>query len=64
MSSARATESWEFVPDGITRFHDRFGDDPEAQIAKRTEAACRGIPATLAALKQAADRVDVPSGPL
>ena len=51
----RVTESWEFLPDGITRVHDRFGDDAEAQIANRTEAAHRGIPVTLAALKKAAE---------
>jgi hypothetical protein len=37
------------------RFHERFGPDAEAQIASRTEAAHRGIPVTLAALKQAAE---------
>jgi hypothetical protein len=51
----QVTESWEFLPDGITRFHDRFGDDAEAQIASRTKAARSGIPITLAALKKAAE---------
>jgi hypothetical protein len=51
----RVTESWEFLPDGIARFHERFGDDAEAQIAQRTEAALAGIPITLAAIKQAAE---------
>ena len=49
------TESWEFLPDGITGFHDRYGDDAPAQIANRTEAACTGIPVTLAALKKTAE---------
>jgi hypothetical protein len=49
------TESWEFLTAGITRFHDRYGDDAEAQIADRTEAARAGIPATLAAIKKAAE---------
>jgi hypothetical protein len=49
------TESWEFLPDGIARFHDRYGDDAPAQIADRTEAAHKGIPATLAAIKKAAE---------
>jgi Polyketide cyclase / dehydrase and lipid transport len=49
------TESWEFLPAGITRFHDRYGDDAEAQIADRTEAAVTGIPVTLAAIKKAAE---------
>jgi Polyketide cyclase / dehydrase and lipid transport len=49
------TESWEFLPDGIARFRSLFGDDAEAQIADRAEAARRGIPATLAAIKKAAE---------
>jgi len=49
------TESWEFLPAGITRFHDRYGDDAPAQIANRTEAARTGIPVTLAALKKTAE---------
>jgi hypothetical protein len=34
---------------------DRYGDDAETQIAERTEAARRGIPVTLAAIKQVAE---------
>lgn len=49
------TESWEFLPAGIERFHQRYGGDAEAQIADRAEAARTGIPATLAALRQAAE---------
>ena len=49
------TESWEFLPDGIAGFHERYGEDAEAQIAKRAEAARTGIPATLAAIKKAAE---------
>jgi hypothetical protein len=48
-------ESWEFLPDGIAGFHDRYGDDAPAQIAARTEAAHNGIPVTLAAVKKAAE---------
>jgi hypothetical protein len=51
----QVTESWEFLPDGIARFHNRFGSDAPAQIASRTEDAHQGIPATLAALKKAAE---------
>ncbi len=51
----RLTESWEFLPAGIALFHQRYGDQAEAQIADRTEAAHRGIPATLAAIKKAAE---------
>jgi hypothetical protein len=49
------TESWEFLPAGIARFHDRYGADAEAQIAERTETAHHGIAVTLAAIKKAAE---------
>jgi hypothetical protein len=28
-----------FLPDGIAKFHERFGDDAQAQIADRTDTA-------------------------
>lgn len=49
------TESWEFLPDGIAGFGERFGADAEAQIADRAEKARMGIPATLAAIKATAE---------
>jgi len=51
----QVTESWEFLPDGVTRFHNRFGSDAPAQIADRTLGARNGIPVTLAALKKSAE---------
>ena len=54
-AGTQVTVSWEFLPNGITRFHDGYGDDAEAQIADRTAAARSGIPVTLAALKRAAE---------
>jgi hypothetical protein len=51
----RLTESWEFLPAGLARFADRYGDDAQAQIDDRTAAAHRGIPATLAAIKRIAE---------
>jgi hypothetical protein len=51
----QVTESWEFLPDGVTRFRSRFGSDAPAQIADRTQAARNGIPVTLAALKRSAE---------
>jgi len=51
----RLTESWEFLPAGISKFKERFGDEAEAQIVDRTEAAHSGIPVTLAAIKKAAE---------
>ena len=49
------TESWEFLPGGIAMFGERFGEDAPAQIVARTEAAHRGIPLTLAAIKRVAE---------
>jgi hypothetical protein len=49
------TESWEMLPDGLRRFGERYGDDAAAQLADRFEAARTGIPATLQALKRAAE---------
>ena len=40
---------------GISGFHDRYGDNAPAQIANRADAAHRGIPVTLAAIKKAAE---------
>jgi hypothetical protein len=49
------TETWEFLPGGIARFEERFGDDKWVQIADRHDLARRGIPETLAALKRIAE---------
>jgi hypothetical protein len=49
------TESWEFRPEGIAMFHERYGDDAQAQIENRSAAAHTGIPATLAAIKRIAE---------
>lgn len=49
------TESWEFLPAGLARFRERFGDRADAEIADRTQAARQGIPVTLAAIKAAAE---------
>jgi hypothetical protein len=49
------TESWEILPDFPPYFAERFGDEAEAQLAERFEAARQGIPATLAAIKASAE---------
>ncbi len=49
------TEAWEFLPNGIALFQDRYGENAEAQIAARTELAHRGISETLAAMKRIAE---------
>lgn len=51
----RLTESWEFLPDGIALFEERFGAEAPAEIASRTEAARRSIPETLKAIKRSAE---------
>ena len=49
------TESWAFLPAGVASFTERYGDDAEAQVRNRAEAARTGIPATLRAIKRAAE---------
>ncbi|MEO7754018.1 MAG: SRPBCC family protein [Terracoccus sp.] len=44
------TESWQFLPEGLAMFAEKYGDDAPAQIEDRTRAAHAGIPATLAAI--------------
>lgn len=51
----RITESWEFPPSGFEFFQQRFGDDAQAQVAKRHQDARQGIAATLAAIKKTAE---------
>lgn len=52
----RLTEHWEFLPAGLEGFRERYGDAADDEVAKRSEAARTGIPATLAAIKDAAER--------
>jgi len=52
---SQLTETWEFLPAGLVRFSERFGDGAAAQIADRAAAAHHSIPATLAAIKAAAE---------
>jgi len=49
------TETWEFLPAGLARFAERYGDDAQREIDERTRAAREGIPATLAAIKRIAE---------
>lgn len=49
------TESWEFRPEGIAMFRERYGEDAQKQIDERTAAARDGIPKTLAAIKRIAE---------
>ncbi|WP_328856302.1 SRPBCC family protein [Williamsia herbipolensis] len=47
----RLTETWQFRDDGIAFFHEKYGDEAQAQITDRVDAAHSGIPATLARIK-------------
>lgn len=51
------TESWEFLPDGIAMFEEKFGEGASTQIAERTQQALDGIPRTLAAIKRIAESI-------
>lgn len=53
--ATRVTELWDLLPEGVTYFEGRFGDDAPERIAARSEDARLGIPATLAAIKSAAE---------
>lgn len=49
------TETWEFLPAGISFFHEKYEATAEEEIAERSEAAHTGIPVTLAAIKRIAE---------
>ncbi len=49
------TESWEFLPRGISLFEEKYGEQAATQISERTQAALDGIPRTLAAIKRIAE---------
>jgi hypothetical protein len=49
------TETWEFRPEGLARFEERYGEDAPAQVADRTSQALDGIPRTLARIKEIAE---------
>jgi hypothetical protein len=51
------TESWDFLPEGISMFEEKYGADALAQIADRTQQALEGIPITLAAIKRIAESI-------
>lgn len=51
------TESWEFLPEGIAMFGEKYGDQASAQIADRTQQALSGIPKTLSAIKRIAESI-------
>lgn len=55
-AGTKVTESWAFLPGGIAMFEEKYGENAPAEVATRIESAHAGIPATLAAIKQIAER--------
>jgi len=51
----KVTESWDFPPEAVAVFQERFGDGAEAQVADRSKLAESGIAATLQAIKATAE---------
>ncbi|MGQ0467158.1 MAG: SRPBCC family protein [Sporichthyaceae bacterium] len=49
------TESWEFLDGGVAGYRERWPDEWEAKFAERRVTMLEGIPATLAAIKAAAE---------
>ncbi len=49
------TETWQFRPEGVQMFHDRFGAGAHDRIALRVGQASAGIPDSLAAIKRIAE---------
>jgi hypothetical protein len=50
------TESWDFRPEGIAMFHERYGEAAHDEIQLRGTQALEGIPATLLAIRTIAER--------
>lgn len=53
--STELTESWNFLDGGVAGYQERWGDDWPARFAERRRTMLEGIPATLAAVKAAAE---------
>lgn len=51
----RLTETWAFLPAGLSMFADKYGERAADEIEERTRQAYSGIPATLAAIKEIAE---------
>jgi hypothetical protein len=49
------TETWELPAEGVAFFEKMLGDNADAAIAERGDAAKNGMAATLAAIKQSAE---------
>lgn len=53
--STELTESWNFLDGGVAGYRERWGDEWPARFAERRQTMLEGIPATLAAIKAAAE---------
>jgi ribosome-associated toxin RatA of RatAB toxin-antitoxin module len=51
-AGTRLTETWDFLPEGLSMFADKYGDRAADEIEDRTRQAHAGIPTTLAAIKR------------
>lgn len=49
------TESWELPSESMSHWQGRFGETTQKELELREQAAKKGIPATLAALKRSAE---------
>ncbi|MDO5076252.1 SRPBCC family protein [Corynebacterium sp.] len=49
---ATLTETWEVTDNGFAFFKQKYGDDADAELEDRRQAALSGIPATLAKIKE------------
>jgi hypothetical protein len=49
------TETWQFTPEGIAMFHEKYGTEADARIDRRAAQAHAGIPKTLAGIKRIAE---------
>jgi hypothetical protein len=54
-AGTRLTETWHFLPEGLSMFADKYGDRAADEIEERTRHAHAGIPQTLAAIKRIAE---------
>ena len=54
--TTRLSETWEFLPEGLAMFEEKYGDRAPVEVEERTRLAHDGIPRTLAAIKQIAEQ--------
>ncbi len=62
-SGTELTESWHFLPEGLTMFAEKYGDGAPEEIEVRTGQALDGIPRTLARIRAIAESSGFPESP-